>query len=53
MMGPGRQTIAAKGLTVRRALVTLVNPNKVHPPVTPYALDILTSSLELTALMLR
>lgn len=28
------------------ALVTLVNPNFVHPPVTPYALDILTTSLE-------
>ncbi|WP_020660468.1 tryptophan 2-C-methyltransferase [Amycolatopsis benzoatilytica] len=29
-----------------RALVTLVNPNLVHPPITPYALDILTTSLE-------
>jgi tryptophan 2-C-methyltransferase len=29
-----------------KALVTLVNPNKIHPPVTPYALDILTTSLE-------
>ncbi|MTD58734.1 tryptophan 2-C-methyltransferase [Amycolatopsis pithecellobii] len=28
------------------ALVTLVNPNLVHPPITPYALDILTTSLE-------
>lgn len=27
-------------------LVTLVNPNKIHPPITPYALDILTTSLE-------
>ncbi|GAA3143535.1 hypothetical protein GCM10010530_74100 [Kribbella aluminosa] len=27
-------------------LVTLVNPNLVHPPITPYALDILTTSLE-------
>lgn len=26
-------------------VVTLVNPNKVHPPITPYALDILASSL--------
>ncbi|WP_026876810.1 tryptophan 2-C-methyltransferase [Jiangella gansuensis] len=26
--------------------VTLVNPNLVHPPITPYALDILTTSLE-------
>ncbi|ASR37367.1 tryptophan 2-C-methyltransferase [Prauserella marina] len=29
-----------------KALVTLINPNLVHPPVTPYALDILTTSLE-------
>lgn len=29
-----------------RSLVTLVNPNLVHPPITPYALDILTTSLE-------
>jgi tryptophan 2-C-methyltransferase len=28
------------------SLVTLVNPNKIHPPITPYALDILTTSLE-------
>lgn len=27
-------------------LVTLVNPNLVHPPITPYALDILGTSLE-------
>jgi tryptophan 2-C-methyltransferase len=27
-------------------LVALVNPNKVHPPVAPYALDILTTALE-------
>ncbi|AYY13613.1 tryptophan 2-C-methyltransferase [Actinobacteria bacterium YIM 96077] len=27
-------------------LVTLVNPNLVHPPIGPYALDILTTSLE-------
>ena len=27
-------------------LVTLVNPNLVHPPITPYSLDILTTSLE-------
>lgn len=27
-------------------LVALVNPNKVHPPITPYALDILTEALE-------
>lgn len=27
-------------------LVTLVNPNLVHPPITPYALDILSTSLE-------
>lgn len=27
-------------------LVTLVNPNKVFPTITPYALDILTTSLE-------
>jgi len=26
--------------------VTLVNPNKIHPPITPYALDILTTGLE-------
>jgi tryptophan 2-C-methyltransferase len=31
---------------VSRSLVTLVNPNLVHPPITPYALDILTTSLE-------
>ncbi len=29
-----------------KGLVTLVNPNKVHPPIPPYALDILTTSLE-------
>lgn len=29
-----------------RALVTLVNPNKIHPAITPYALDILTTTLE-------
>lgn len=29
-----------------KALVTLVNPNFVYPPITPYALDILTTSLE-------
>jgi len=29
-----------------KALVTLVNPNLVHPPITPYALDILATSLE-------
>ncbi|HJQ45624.1 MAG TPA: tryptophan 2-C-methyltransferase [Amycolatopsis sp.] len=29
-----------------KALVTLVNPNLIHPPITPYALDILTTSLE-------
>ncbi|MBS0640843.1 MAG: tryptophan 2-C-methyltransferase, partial [Proteobacteria bacterium] len=29
-----------------KALVTLINPNKVHPGITPYALDILSSSLE-------
>ncbi|ROP35516.1 tryptophan 2-C-methyltransferase [Saccharothrix texasensis] len=29
-----------------RALVTLVNPNKIRPTITPYALDILTTSLE-------
>ena len=28
------------------ALVTLVNPNKVHPGITPYALDILGTALE-------
>ncbi|WP_034268597.1 tryptophan 2-C-methyltransferase [Haloechinothrix halophila] len=28
------------------ALVTLINPNFVYPPITPYALDILTTSLE-------
>ncbi|MFE0461460.1 tryptophan 2-C-methyltransferase [Kitasatospora sp. NPDC058965] len=27
-------------------LVTLVNPNKVHPPIAPYALDVLTTALE-------
>ncbi|UQS23756.1 tryptophan 2-C-methyltransferase [Amycolatopsis thermalba] len=27
-------------------MVTLVNPNLVHPPITPYALDILTTALE-------
>ncbi|MFI5999622.1 tryptophan 2-C-methyltransferase [Streptomyces sp. NPDC051366] len=29
-----------------RGLVLLVNPNKVHPPIAPYALDVLTTSLE-------
>ncbi len=29
-----------------KALVTLVNPNKIFPGITPYALDILTTSLE-------
>lgn len=29
-----------------RGLITLVNPNLVHPPITPYALDILSTSLE-------
>jgi tryptophan 2-C-methyltransferase len=29
-----------------KALVALVNPNKVHPGITPYAIDILTTSLE-------
>ncbi|GHE91454.1 hypothetical protein GCM10017786_24930 [Amycolatopsis deserti] len=29
-----------------KGLVTLVNPNLVHPPITPYALDILATSLE-------
>lgn len=29
-----------------KALITLVNPNFVHPPIAPYALDILTTSLE-------
>ncbi|MFC0430669.1 tryptophan 2-C-methyltransferase [Kutzneria buriramensis] len=29
-----------------RGLVVLVNPNKVHPPIAPYALDVLTTSLE-------
>ena len=32
---------------MERALVTLVNPNLVHPPITPYALDILTTSLDM------
>ncbi len=27
-------------------LVVLVNPNKVHPPIAPYALDVLTTALE-------
>ena len=31
---------------MNKALVTLVNPNKIHPGITPYALDILTTSLE-------
>lgn len=30
-----------------RGLVALVNPNKVHPPIAPYALDVLGTSLEL------
>lgn len=29
-----------------KPLVTLVNPNMVHPPITPYALDVLTTFLE-------
>ncbi|MFJ1789685.1 tryptophan 2-C-methyltransferase [Streptomyces anulatus] len=28
------------------SLITLINPNKVHPPITPYALDVLTTQLE-------
>lgn len=32
--------------TPDHGLITLVNPNLVHPPITPYALDILTTSLE-------
>jgi tryptophan 2-C-methyltransferase len=31
---------------MKKALVTLVNPNKIFPAITPYALDILTTSLE-------
>lgn len=31
---------------MKKALVTLVNPNKVQPGITPYALDILATSLE-------
>jgi len=31
---------------MEKTLVTLVNPNKIHPGITPYALDILTTSLE-------
>lgn len=29
-----------------KALITLINPNFVHPPIAPYALDVLTTSLE-------
>ena len=29
-----------------QGLVTLINPNKIFPAITPYALDILTTSLE-------
>ncbi|MFC0432513.1 tryptophan 2-C-methyltransferase [Kutzneria buriramensis] len=28
-----------------KGLVLLVNPNKVHPPIAPYALDVLTTTL--------
>lgn len=31
---------------MRDDLVVLVNPNKVFPPIAPYALDVLTTSLE-------
>jgi len=31
---------------MKKNLVTLVNPNKIFPAITPYALDILTTSLE-------
>lgn len=31
---------------LNQALVTLVNPNRIHPAITPYALDILTTALE-------
>jgi tryptophan 2-C-methyltransferase len=31
---------------VSGSLVTLVNPNRIHPAITPYALDILTTALE-------
>ncbi len=37
---------AKRGLRVGKNLITLVNPNLVYPPITPYALDILTTSLE-------
>jgi tryptophan 2-C-methyltransferase len=31
---------------MQRRLVALINPNKIYPMITPYALDILTTSLE-------
>ncbi|PYC80227.1 tryptophan 2-C-methyltransferase [Streptomyces tateyamensis] len=33
---------------MNRGLITLVNPNKVHPPIAPYALDVLGTALERT-----
>jgi tryptophan 2-C-methyltransferase len=39
----GKQDLAS---FVDRKLVTLINPNKIFPAITPYALDILTTSLE-------
>jgi tryptophan 2-C-methyltransferase len=38
--------VASRGDDLRNNLVTLINPNKIRPVVTPYALDILTTSLE-------
>jgi tryptophan 2-C-methyltransferase len=32
-------------IALSRNLIVLVNPNKVHPPVAPYALDVLATSL--------
>lgn len=40
------KTIRFETESTSKALITLINPNKVQPAITPYALDILTTSLE-------
>ncbi|MEU3074596.1 thiostrepton biosynthesis tryptophan 2-C-methyltransferase TsrM [Streptomyces laurentii] len=31
---------------LRKGTVALINPNQIHPPIAPYALDVLTTALE-------
>src|SRR5580698_7191037 len=40
------RTAGVRKCSMSGRLVTLVNPNKLEPAITPYALDILTTSLE-------